>query len=286
MTIASDRPQATGTTEDSWVEVGLGFDTAGGPVEVELRLDRREYTQRIMADELAAGGFYEPEVSHFIANVLQPGDAVIDVGSHVGYVAMLAAAAVGPTGRVLAVEPEPRNAARIREHAALNGFTHVDVCEAALGAAPGEGRLSVNLDNDGGHALWPVGDHPFNARSREAPAWRPVAVRTLDGFLDELRGQPLRLVKIDAEGAEKDVLRSGMLLLHALEVPFVICEVNEFALARMGTSSAHLRAFMQACGYGCYRMSAVPPYLEPFPPEAAADPTWVFNVLFTTRPVA
>lgn len=286
MTTATDRPQATTIAEDPWAEVGLGFDAAGGPAHVELRLDRREYTQRLMVDQLAAGGFYEPEVSHFLANVLQPGDAFIDVGSHVGYFAMLAAAAVGPTGRVVAVEPEPRNAARVREHAALNGFAHVEVCEAALGAAAGEGRLSVNRDNDGGHALWPVGEHPFNASSREAPAWHPVAVRTLDGFLDELRGHPVRLVKIDAEGAEKDVLRSGMLLLHALEVPFVICEINEFALGRMGTGSAHLRAFMQACGYACYRMTEAEPYLEPFPPEVPADPAWVFNVLFTTRPVA
>jgi hypothetical protein len=65
----------------------------------------------------------------------------------------------------------------------------------------------------------------------------------------------------------------------------VICEINEFALQQMGSSGQGMRAFMQACGYGCYRMTTEAPFLIPFPPEETHTFEYVYNVLFTDTPV-
>jgi FkbM family methyltransferase len=238
-----------------------------------------------MLQALASGEFYEPEVSYFITNVLEEGDTFIDVGGHVGYFSMLAAHAVGSEGHVYTFEPEPRNAAHIREHIVLNGVANVELFEEALGDEEGEAELHVNADNTGGHALWDVGAHPFNAQSRVHHEVKMVRRGTLGQLLARTTDQRVRLVKVDAEGSELKILKGAMLLLMARKVPYVICEINEFALQKMGATGQGMRAFMQACGYGCYRMVPEAPFLIPFPVEESYTSVYVYNVLFTDAPV-
>ncbi len=274
------------TAAEAVQEVEVQFVAGGRNLALTLRLDRREYSEGPMYAALAAGRFYEPEVSYFLTNLLEAGDTFIDVGGHVGYFSMLAAHAVGREGHVYTFEPEAANARHIREHIALNGVTNVQLFEQAVGDEPGEAELHVNADNTGGHALWDVGEHPHNAESRRRQEVRRVPRGTLSQLLEQTLGQRIRLVKIDVEGSEVRVLKGAMLLLMAREVPFVICEINEFALRKMGASGQGMRAFMQACGYHCYRMSAEEPCLIPFPPAEIHESAYVYNVLFTTQPVA
>ena len=49
---------------------------------------------------------YEVETTRLCEQIIKPGMAVIDVGAHVGYLTLLAARAVGPTGKVYASEPD------------------------------------------------------------------------------------------------------------------------------------------------------------------------------------
>ncbi len=266
-------------------EVNLSFPVGERTCRIELELDTREPSQALMASELAAGHFYEPDVSYFLTNVLQPGDTMIDVGGHVGYFSLLASQVVGPAGQVFTYEPEAANAGRLRGHLERNRAGNVIVLERALGEIAGEARLHVNADNAGGHALWNVGEFPTNDRSRARPETRLVPVGTLAELLDPTVGQRVRLVKIDAEGSEYRILKGGMLFLLAREVPHVICEINEFGLNQMGASGRTLRAFMAACGYTCYRLLPDAPWLTPFPPEEDYASPWVYNVLFTTQPI-
>lgn len=277
-------PRAAGGAPD-FHEVEIGFESGGRDLSLSLRLDSAEYTEGPMLSALSAGQFYEPEVSYFLTNVLEAGDTFIDVGAHVGYFSMLAAQVVGPEGKVYAFEPEPRNAARIREHVTLNRLDNIALLEQAVGEEDGEVELHVNADNSGGHALWDVGEHPYNTLSRARHEVRKVARGTLFQLLGPTVGQRIRVVKIDVEGSELGVLKGAMLLLMAREIPYVICEINEFALAKMGATGRGMRAFMQACGYACYRMSAEAPNLTAFPPELEVQSPYVYNVLFTTQPV-
>ena len=267
-------------------EVEVTFEAAGRGHALTLRLDPGETSEGPMLQALAAGEFYEPEVSYFITNVLEEGDCFIDVGGHVGYFSMLAAHAVGPSGQVYTFEPEARNARQIRAHISLNRLHNVELFEEAVGQEEGEAQLHINADNSGGHALWDVGAHPYNERSRSHHEVKPVRRGTLDQLMARTATQRIRLVKIDAEGSELRILKGAMLLLLARRVPYVICEINEFGLHQMGTTGRAMRAFMQACGYSCYRMTAAAPFLIPFPPESDHDPSYVYNVLFSDQPVA
>src|SRR5262249_33960355 len=75
---------------------------------------------------------------------VEPGDVVFDVGANIGFFSTLLSQLVGPSGRVLAFEPEPENLALLRANLAANGGHNVTVVPCAAGA--GAGLAGFSLD--------------------------------------------------------------------------------------------------------------------------------------------
>lgn len=270
-----------GALPDPMEAVTLRFESGGEPRAIELLLDRTSYSQRIMLASLEAGQFYEPEVSYFFTNVLQPGDTVVDIGAHIGYFSVLGGRIVGETGKVFAFEPEPGNYRRLRDHLAQNGLRHVQSFNVALGSSPGTAEMYFNSDNDGGHAFWDVAEHQLCERTREEGKRLTAEVVVLDHVLAGLLpGQGPRLIKIDAEGMEYEILKGGLRTILAHEVPFIICEVNRFALERMGTNEMQLRGFMRLIGYQVSLMKQDGSGLQPLGDDETFQSENVFNILF------
>lgn len=246
---------------------------------VNFYLNERRMTQRIMLELLSNGKMYEAETSLAVRNFLKPGDLFVDVGSHVGYFSMLAAAS---GARVVALEPNPENILYSQRHAAMNGFQfhHLWV---AVGS---ENRDSVglyhNFDNDGGHTLWDPAAHPFNEQCRRnTPVIIDVQQVTLDFALQQLtKDAPVELLKIDAEGCELDVLKGASQLLWSGSVKNIILEVNEFALNQRGASLGHLLNFLDPFNYSVFLLQSWPPPLFMIDHHQPA----VYNLLFSKRP--
>ena len=187
-------------------------------------------------------GRYEEPVQMALAERLRPGDGFVDVGANVGFFALLAGRAVGPDGWVLAVEPVPANAARIRANAALNRLPRVTVVEAAAGAVDGAGELELARHNGGGAlSSAPV---PPDACGRIT-----VPVVTVDTLLAGSRLPPPTLVKIDVEGSEAEAL-NGMRGTIARHHPAILFEVDAPTREDAERRFAELAAMLAAQGYG------------------------------------
>ena len=65
-----------------------------------------------------ATGMAERPLQSALQRELRPGATFFDIGANVGFVTLIAARLVGPSGRVVAFEPVPENVAAIRENLA------------------------------------------------------------------------------------------------------------------------------------------------------------------------
>jgi len=133
----------------------------------------------------------------FLTRFLRPGDTFVDVGANIGFYALLAARAVGPTGRVLTIEADPRTAVILRRHLQRNGFAAAQVVQ--LGVSDQVCTLKLNrntVGNRGGNSFL-YGD----SRSQVAVACRPLLA-----ILEEAQLGTISCMKIDIEGFEHRVL--------------------------------------------------------------------------------
>jgi FkbM family methyltransferase len=136
----------------------------------------------------------------FIERFLRPGDVAVDVGANVGVYSLFLAKQVGPSGIVVACEPDPENLAALVANLARNHLRHVRIVDAAI--ADHEGTVSFSA---GRHTTSRIADSSAAATCR-------VRVTTLDALCAERR--PL-FAKVDVEGAEHLVLRGARALMAA-----------------------------------------------------------------------
>jgi FkbM family methyltransferase len=265
------------------VHVSAPFDAAPRDCQFQLCLDPALFSQQIMLSSLQRGSIYEPETSAFLASVLQPGDIFIDVGAHIGYFTLLGATLVGPTGRVLSFEPEQSNYRRLLEHLQLNRLSQVLPFNWAVSSTTRVTDLFINQDNDGGHAFWDVGSHPFNRKSREQPRTCPVFTVALDDVPGSLTLPSLRAIKIDTEGNEYGIVQGARRLMGETRVPFIIAEINRYALSQMGTTEAALREYMSGLGYDTCILEGNGTALARPAPGQFLERNDVFNVVFARR---
>lgn len=158
-------------------------------------------------------GTTEPLVQDFLAQHLQPGHVFYDVGACVGFFSLIAARLVGDAGRVVAFEPFTANADALDANARMNRFYNVQIVRAALS----------NFD---GSAVLNLGQSRLDGRlSNDAPGRSGETVDVSVSQIDSLDLAPPTVVKIDAEGAELDVL-AGMRKTVAAYRPTIICEMH------------------------------------------------------------
>jgi SAM-dependent methyltransferase len=79
----------------------------------------------------------------------RPGETVVDIGAGSGLDSFLAAQAVGPTGRVIAVDMTPAMLARGRDNVALTGLSQVEYREGDAEALPLEDEVADLVISNG-----------------------------------------------------------------------------------------------------------------------------------------
>jgi FkbM family methyltransferase len=198
-------------------------------------LDTREYMQRRFYYHC-----YEAPEARFLERWLRPGDGVADVGAHVGFFTLLSARLVGANGSVSAFEPIPATFARLRDNVAANGYDQVSLVEAAVTDAPGHVSLGFPQERLVGYS---TSDYSIGA---DIGAIEAAAV-TLDEALADR--PPLRLLKIDAEGAERQVLDGARTLLQERPPEAILLEVNHQMLGRHGSAGDDVLGLLESFGY-------------------------------------
>ena len=201
-----------------------------------------------IAREACFTGVYEPPVTQIFRHHIRAGGTVIDAGANWGYFTLIAAAAVGPSGRVIALEPDPRQHARLCRNLQLNAFAHVQPLASAAAAGHGQTRL----------AGYHEGQENQGTSSIVAPAVSssfPVPMIALD----EVAGTaPVDMVKIDVEGAEDLVLAGMHDGLAAQHYRAILLELHPTLLQARGVDPVTCIRLLLDHGYRGWTINGTP----------------------------
>lgn len=167
-------------------------------------------------------GWLERESVQACRERVRPGMTVVDAGAHIGYYTRQFAEWVGPTGRVLAIEPHPENFAILRANVAR--YPQVEALAVAAGGCQADLPLFVSP----GHS-----NHSLIAGYTAAEGTVLVPVVPIDELL-AARGLSPALVKSDTEGAEPLVLDGLARTLALCPEIALLLEYNPAALAAAG----------------------------------------------------
>jgi FkbM family methyltransferase len=186
-------------------------------------------------------GAYETLIERFYAGELQPCAVTVDGGAHVGLHTAPMARLVGANGRVLAFEPLPELAERLRQQFA--GQPQVSVFENAL--SHGEGHVNFqHIVNEPWLSSLVTRDFGPNHPHLQRVDLQVQAV-TLDRFAD----LPVRFIKLDLEGADYFALQGAQTMLTRHR-PIVVFECGGAgAAAQAGYGADAFFGFFAAIGY-------------------------------------
>jgi FkbM family methyltransferase len=164
---------------------------------------------QVITPILRAQGAWEPELRAELRARLRPGMTAVDVGGNVGYVALLMAELVGPSGRVIAIEPEPCNVHALRLNAERTRGARIEVIEAAAWSEAGTLELALHETNTGGHRVDSNHGHRVGVEVE--------AVR-----LDDVLPEHVDLIVMDTQASEHVALRGARAVLERARPPVLV----------------------------------------------------------------
>lgn len=201
-----------------------------------VRLDLLESIQKSMFL-----GSYEPTQTAWFKQCLRPGDVFIDVGASFGWYTTLGALLVGSTGKVFAFEPSPIASQVVEEMIKDSMHQNVILTKAAVGRATGNTSLFLPTTRNLHSPSILQSDPDF------VPV--PIPMVALDHFAPLENVPKIKLVKIDVEGYEPDVLAGMERLVKEKRIENIICEFNSGWLKRNSMTPNQLHERFVNFGY-------------------------------------
>ena len=199
----------------------------GEPIDVVL--------PELVSCELHHYGLIEPGLTALFIDRVAAGSVVFDVGAHLGYYSLLAA---DLDAEVHAFEPSGETLSLLRKN--VGEKAHV----VSKGAWSKETTLQLK-DYGSAHSAINTFVSPRDENLEDPNAAYPVSVTTVDRYVAESGVVP-HLIKIDAEGAELEVLNGAKQTLETAR-PLVTIEVGDTE------AKLHSRASIEFAGSLGYR---------------------------------
>jgi len=197
-------------------------------------------------------GYYEPQETVLVQNLLRPGMCFVDVGANWGYYTLLGADLVGPTGRVVSFEPHPTLYSLLERNLSMNGLA-CTILPIAVADKVGEMTLT-GFDQEDGN--WGVSKLVASSE-RERPEFR-VRTGLLETLLDDAGVDEVDLLKIDIEGAEALVIPTIKRGLAQGRYKRILLELHPPVLSQQGVSSEILNQQILDHGYRGFTIDHTP----------------------------
>lgn len=189
------------------------------------------------------GELLEPgHESRIMRSSMSAGDTFLDIGANHGSYSLMASQVVGPAGRVVAFEPQPRLASLIQRSFEANGLRHCKVYEVACSDRDGMSDFYIPSAGSGSGGLY----ERFSANADH----RRISVKTarFDDAIEWERLPGRVFVKLDVEGSELSFLLGAEKMLRCRR-PEILFEINPVSAEAAGHSVEDVLRLLGSLGY-------------------------------------
>lgn len=188
-------------------------------------------------------GYFERDTTQAFQKVLKPGMHVLDIGANIGAHTLPIAKQITGSGKVYAIEPTDWAFHKLQENLNLNpALTNAHTHQVLLTNNPNAAPKAID-------ASWRVDCSEIRAKSIESAS--PLS---LDEFVALHAIEKIDVIKMDVDGNEVDILKSGTQALKKYK-PIMIIELCPHVLEAHGTSLNELLNLLNELGYELYDLS-------------------------------
>ncbi|HKO42645.1 MAG TPA: FkbM family methyltransferase [Pyrinomonadaceae bacterium] len=185
---------------------------------------------------------WEPDQYLEVMAEIKPGNHVLDIGAFWGLFTLGAAKRVGKSGRVVAIEPGPRQFRMLETNVRINKFEPTVSCIEEICAETAGTLIDFYADPEGSMVDSAVpNDKATIALSR--------TTTTIDDIVSHFKLTP-NVIKIDVEGFEDLVLAGASKTLISYR-PVLFVEFHPEELASRGQSTDTVLSLLDGYGYEC-----------------------------------
>jgi FkbM family methyltransferase len=156
----------------------------------------------------------------------KPGDVIIDIGAHIGFFAIYTALRF-PHVKIHSFEPFPENYELLQQNLERNGITNVRTYPLGVSGSGRPLEMVTNPQNSGHSTCY--------SRTLEYDRTTGIPSTTLDHIFDSLGVDKCKLLKIDCEGSEYEILFSA----------------RSLAKIEYLSGEFHQNAWLRSLGYTC-----------------------------------
>lgn len=194
---------------------------------------------------------YERGELAFFREACRPGMTFLDVGANIGFYTALASKRIGPSGKIIALEPDPESHGFLKQTIAANNATNATALPIAAAATRGRLKLFVSSDNRGDNRLY----QPDTSTTAD---WQAVEVETepVDELLERLSVERVDLIKIDVQGAEGSVIAGLEKTIHRSPGLVMMAEFWPHGLRQAGTDPKAFLENLRSLGLELFELTS------------------------------
>ncbi|MCX6720720.1 MAG: FkbM family methyltransferase [Candidatus Staskawiczbacteria bacterium] len=190
--------------------------------------------------ESVVGDEGEKKVLNSLCSLLNAGDVVYDIGANIGIFSIILAKKVGPSGKIIAFEPEKESLVKLKDNIGLNNLTNIEIVGKALGETTSSGKLYIS-GTTGNFSLVNIYDKTVKSED--------IEIVNGDDFVVQ-NGLPIpKAIKVDVEGYEYSVINGLKKTLTNPECKIICCEVH-VGLFPQGITEGKVIELIKSFGFG------------------------------------